>query len=68
MLKYFRALGIAGLTTLSAGQLALAGPDSVLWSKNKENGEVLVAEVKVAARARFRAPPGNDPCIPVCPP
>ena len=54
MLKYFRAVGIAGLTTLSAGQHALAGPDSVLWSKNKENGEVLVAEVKVAARAISR--------------
>ena len=54
MLKYFRALGVAGLTTLSAGQLALAGPDSVLWSKNKENGEVLVAEIKVAARAISR--------------
>jgi len=36
MFKHFRALGIAGLTTLSASQLVLAGPDSVLWSQNKE--------------------------------
>jgi hypothetical protein len=50
MLKQIKALGIAGLTTLSAGQLALAGPDSVLWSQHKDNAEVLVSGIKVAAR------------------
>jgi hypothetical protein len=50
MFRHFRALGIAGLTTLSASQLALAGPDSVLWSQNKENTEVIVSGIKVAAR------------------
>jgi hypothetical protein len=54
MFKQIRALGIAGLTTLSASQLALAGPDSVLWSQNKENGEVIVSGIKVAARAISR--------------
>lgn len=39
MLSHFRALGIAGLTTLSASQLALAGPDSVLWSHNRAKAE-----------------------------
>jgi hypothetical protein len=51
MFKHIRALGVAGLTTLSAGQLALAGPNSVLWSQNKENSEVIVSGIKVAARA-----------------
>ena len=54
MFKHFRALGIAGLTTLSASQLALAGPDSVLWSQNKENTEVIVSGIKVAARTISR--------------
>ena len=62
MFKHFRALGIAGLTTLSASQLALAGPDSVLWSQNKENSEVIVSGIKVAARTISRLnqhrPPG----------
>jgi hypothetical protein len=49
MFKHFRALGMAGLTTLSAGQLSLAGPDSVLWSQNKGNTEVMVSGIKVAA-------------------
>jgi hypothetical protein len=48
MFRHFRALGIAGLTTLSASQLALAGPDSVLWSQNREDAEVIVSGVKVA--------------------
>jgi hypothetical protein len=48
MFRHFRALGIAGLTTLSASQLALAGPDSVLWSHNRENAEVLVSGIKMA--------------------
>jgi hypothetical protein len=50
MFKQIKALGIAGLTTLSAGQLALAGPDSVLWSQHKDNAEVIVSGIKVAAR------------------
>jgi len=54
MFKHFRALGIAGLTTLSASQLALAGPDSVLWSQNKDNTEVIVSGIKVAARTISR--------------
>lgn len=54
MFKHFRALGIAGLTTLGAGQLALAGPNNVLWSQNKEKNEVIVSGVKVAARAISR--------------
>ena len=54
MLKYFKALGVAGLTTLSAGQLALAGTGNVLWSQNKESSEVIVSGIKVAARAISR--------------
>ena len=54
MFKHFRALGIAGLTTLSASQLALAGPDNVLWSQHKENSEVIVSGIKVAARTISR--------------
>jgi hypothetical protein len=54
MLKHFRAWGVAGLTTLSASQLALAGSDSVLWSQNRENSEVIVSGIKVAARAISR--------------
>jgi len=54
MFKHFRALGIAGLTTLSASQLALAGPDSVLWSQHKEQSEVIVSGIKVAARTISR--------------
>ena len=56
MLKQIRALGIAGLTTLSASQLALAGPDSVLWSQHKDNAEVIVSGIKVAARTISRIP------------
>ena len=50
MFKHIKALGIAGLTTLSASQLALAGTDSVLWSQHKDNAEVIVSGIKVAAR------------------
>jgi len=50
MFKNFKALGIAGLTTLSASQLALARPDTVLWSQNKQTSEVTASEVAVAAR------------------
>ena len=57
MLKHFRALGIAGLTTLSVSQLALAGPDSVLWSHNRENAEVIVSGIKMAARTISRLNP-----------
>ena len=51
MFKNIKALGIAGLTTLSASQLTLAKPDTVLWSQNKQAGEVWASEVAVAARA-----------------
>jgi hypothetical protein len=54
MFKHFKALGVAGLTTLSAGPLALAGPDSVCWTQNKENSEVIVSRIEVAARALSR--------------
>ena len=57
MFKHFRALGIAGLTTLSAGQLALASPDSVLWSHNRVNAEVIVSGIKMAARTISRLNP-----------
>ena len=57
MFKQFRALGIAGLTTLSASQLAIAGPNSVLWSHNKDNGEVIVSGIKTAARTISRLDP-----------
>ena len=57
MFRRFRALGIAGLTTLSAGQLALAGPDNVLWSHNRENAEVIVSGIKMAARTISRLNP-----------
>jgi hypothetical protein len=58
MFKNFKALGIAGLTTLSASQLALARPDTVLWSPNKQTGEVMASEVAAAARAI--AQPGSQ--------
>lgn len=51
MFKQMRALGVAGLTTLSAGQLALAAPNCVLWSPDKANTEVVVSRINVAARA-----------------
>lgn len=54
MLKYFKALGVAGLTTISASQLALAGANNVFWSQNKDNGDVIVSGIKVAARAISR--------------
>ena len=54
MFKHIRALGIAGLTTLSASQLALAGPNSVLWSQHKDNSDVIVSGIKVAARTISR--------------
>ena len=66
MLKHFRALGIAGLTTLSASQLALAGSDSVLWSHNRENAEVIVSGVKMAARTISRLNP-HLPLVPLLP-
>jgi hypothetical protein len=57
MFKNFKALGIAGLTTISASQLALARPDTVLWSPNKQTGEVMASEVAVAARAIIQPGP-----------
>jgi hypothetical protein len=62
MLKHFRALGIAGLTTLSASQLSLAGPDSVLWSHSRDNAEVIVSGIKTAARTISRLSP-NLPLV-----
>jgi hypothetical protein len=57
MFKNFKALGMAGLTTLSASQLALARPDTVLWSQNKQTGEVMASEVAVAASAIIQPGP-----------
>jgi hypothetical protein len=54
MFKYIRALGVAGLTTLSSSQLASAGSQSVLWSPDKDNNEVIVAGIPEAARAISR--------------
>ncbi|HEX9046142.1 MAG TPA: hypothetical protein VF988_03875 [Verrucomicrobiae bacterium] len=51
MFKQFKALGVAGLTTLSTSQFALALPNNVLWSPDKANAEVKVSEIKAAARA-----------------
>jgi hypothetical protein len=62
MLKHFRALGIAGLTTLSASQLALAGSDSVLWSHSRDTAEVIVSGIKTAARTISRLSP-NLPLV-----
>jgi hypothetical protein len=55
MLKYIRALSVAGLTTISSGQLALAANQNVLWSPDKDKSDVIVAGVKEAARAISRA-------------
>jgi len=57
MFKNFKALGIAGLTTLSASQLSLARPDTVLWSQNKQTGEVMASEVAAAASAIIQPGP-----------
>jgi hypothetical protein len=54
MFKYFKALGVAGLTTLSASQLASAGTDNVLWSENKNSGDIIVSGIKTAASAISR--------------
>ena len=51
MFKHFKALKVAGLTTLSAGQLALATQNTVLWTPDRENSELRASEIKVAARA-----------------
>jgi hypothetical protein len=55
MLKYIRALSVAGLTTLSSSQLALADGQNVIWSPDKDQGEVIVAGIKEAARAISQA-------------
>lgn len=57
MLKHFRVLGVAGLTTLSASQPTFAGPNNVLWSHNQSNGEVIVSGIKTAARTISRLNP-----------
>ena len=51
MFKHFKALKVAGLTTLSAGQLALATQNTVLWTPDRENSELRASEIKVAAQA-----------------
>lgn len=51
MFKNLKALGIAGLTTISASQFSLARPDQVLWSQNKADSEVIVSGVKMAVHA-----------------
>ena len=51
MFKHFKALKVAGLTTLSAGQLALATQNTVLWTTDRENSELRASEIKVAAQA-----------------
>src|ERR1039457_45912 len=61
MFKNFKALGIAGLTTLSASQFTLARPDTVLWSQNKQTAEVKVSEISVAARAITQPGPPRHP-------
>jgi hypothetical protein len=55
MLKYIRALSVAGLTTLSSSQAALADGQNVIWSPDKDQGEVIVAGIKEAARAISQA-------------
>ena len=51
MFKNLKVLGIAGLTTISASQIADARPDHVLWSQSKDNREVVVSAVQAAAHA-----------------
>lgn len=79
MLKHFKALKIAGLTTLSAGQLALATQNTVLWTPDRENSELISSEIKIAAQAiaennqrrplvRFsRNEPGGSALVPLLP-
>lgn len=79
MLKHFKALKVAGLTTLSAGQLALATQNTVLWTPDRENSELISSEVKIAALAiaenqqrhplvRFsRNEPGGFALVPLLP-
>ena len=54
MLNSIRALSIAGLTTISSSQLALAADQNVLWSPDKDNSEVIAGEIKEAAQAISR--------------
>ena len=54
MLKYIRALSVAGLATLSSSQLATAGDLSVLWSPDKDNSDLIMAGVSEAAQAISR--------------
>ena len=55
MLKSIRALSVAGLTTLSSSQPSLAASQNVLWSPDKDHGEVIVARVTEAAKVISRA-------------
>jgi len=55
MLKYIRALSVAGLTTLSSSQAAMAGGQNVIWSPDKDQGEVIVAGIREAAQAISQA-------------
>jgi len=51
MFKYIRALGVAGLATIGSSQAGWSAQQSVLWSPGKEPGEVMVANIREAARA-----------------
>jgi hypothetical protein len=55
MLKYIRALGVAGLTTISSSQLGFASHQNVVWSPHKDHSDIMVAGIRDAARAISRA-------------
>ena len=54
MFKYIRALGVAGLATIGSSQAGWSAQQSVLWSPGKEPGEVMVGNIREAARAISR--------------
>lgn len=51
MFKSLKALKLAGLTTLGAGQLALATQNTVLWTPDRDASELIASEINVAAQA-----------------
>jgi hypothetical protein len=55
MFKSIRALSVAGLATISTSQLAASAGQNVLWSPDKNHGQVIVAGVREAAEAISRA-------------
>lgn len=79
MFKYIRTLSAAGLATITSSQLAVAANQNVVWSPDKDNGDLIVAGVKEAARAisrvnqfhptvRFTASqPGGTALVPLWP-